>query len=82
SRKMSKHSKSHKAMDDSKWVSRLRSFASTGAWPSDAGNQPAPRQHKWYSVYQKIEKCPLQLRGQRTLLSQPQKCTCGFHPQK
>ncbi|CAM4568947.1 unnamed protein product [Leuciscus chuanchicus] len=81
--KMSKQqSKSHKAMDDTEWVSRLRSFASTGVWPSDAGNRPAPRQKKWYSLYQKIDKCPLQLRGQRTLFSQPQRCLCGFHSHK
>ncbi|XP_047244975.1 uncharacterized protein LOC124882564 isoform X2 [Girardinichthys multiradiatus] len=78
--KMSKqNSKSHKAMDDNEWFSRLRSFASTGVWPSDAGNRPAPRQQKWYTLYQKIEKCPLLLRGQRTLFSQPQGCLCGFH---
>ncbi|MED6272567.1 hypothetical protein CHARACLAT_031696 [Characodon lateralis] len=59
------NSKSHKAMDDKEWFSRLRSFASTGVWPSDAGNRPAPRQQKWYTLCQKIEKCPLLLRGQR-----------------
>nr|XP_017209834.1 uncharacterized protein LOC108181940 [Danio rerio] len=29
-----------------------------------------------------IEKCPLQSRGQRTLLEGVLKCTCGFHTQK
>ncbi|MED6243960.1 hypothetical protein ATANTOWER_031475 [Ataeniobius toweri] len=64
-------------MDDNEWFSRLRSFASTGVWPSDAGNRPAPRQQKWCTLYQKIEKCPLQLRGQWTLFSQPKGCL--FH---
>ncbi|MEQ2305591.1 hypothetical protein AMECASPLE_039375 [Ameca splendens] len=66
-------------MDDNKWFFRLMSFASTGVWPSDAGNRSAPWQQKWYTLYQKIEKCPLQLRGQQTLFSQPQGCLCGFH---
>ncbi len=37
---MSSKSKSHKAMPDTEWMSRLRKFASTGAWPADAGNRP------------------------------------------
>ncbi|RVE72561.1 hypothetical protein OJAV_G00039730 [Oryzias javanicus] len=71
--------KTHKAMSDSEWMSRLRTFASTGSWPSSAGNRPAPRQKKWHDLYNKIEKCPLQMRSQRTLLNEPQKCVCGFH---
>ncbi|XP_057203003.1 uncharacterized protein LOC130562147 isoform X1 [Triplophysa rosa] len=73
--------RSHKAMSDAEWVSRLRKFASTGVWPSD-GNRPAPRQKKWHEIYQRIEKCPMQSRGQLTLLGAVQKCTCGFHTQK
>ncbi|KAG9270336.1 hypothetical protein AMEX_G15275 [Astyanax mexicanus] len=71
--------KSHKPMADSEWLHRLQTFASTGAWPSNAGNRPAPRQKKWHDLYHKIEKCPLQLRGQATLLAGVQTCTCGFH---
>ncbi|XP_057184794.1 uncharacterized protein LOC130551257 [Triplophysa rosa] len=73
--------RSHKAMSDAEWVSRLRKFASTGVWPSD-GNRPAPRQKKWHEIYQRIEKCPMQSRGQLTLLGAVQKCVCGFHTQK
>ncbi|XP_073804837.1 uncharacterized protein isoform X3 [Danio rerio] len=74
--------KSHKAMSDADWISRLKKFASTGVWPSNEGNRPAPRQKKWHEIYQRIEKCPLQSRGQRTLLGGVLKCTCGFHTQK
>ncbi|MCI4379004.1 hypothetical protein PGIGA_G00222790 [Pangasianodon gigas] len=50
---MSKPQKSHKAMGDQEWMSRLRRFASTGVWPSKAGNRPAPRQKKWYDLFQR-----------------------------
>ncbi|MCI4378998.1 hypothetical protein PGIGA_G00222800 [Pangasianodon gigas] len=50
---MSKPQKSHKAMGDQEWMSRLRRFASTGVWPSEAGNRPAPRQKKWYDLFQR-----------------------------
>ncbi|XP_073805070.1 uncharacterized protein isoform X3 [Danio rerio] len=69
-------------MSDADWISRLKKFASTGVWPSNEGNRPAPRQKKWHEIYQRIEKCPLQSRGQRTLLGGVLKCTCGFHTQK
>ncbi|XP_036419498.1 uncharacterized protein LOC118803096 [Colossoma macropomum] len=72
-------SKSHKAMGDDEWMSRLKRFAASGIWPSDAGNRPAPRQKKWYDLYQKIEKCPLQSRGQTTLFRGYRSCNCGFH---
>lgn len=54
SKAMSSKSKPHKAMADSEWMSRLRKFASTGAWPAGEGNRPAPRQKKWYELYQKV----------------------------
>lgn len=69
-------------MSDADWISRLKKFASTGVWPSNEGNRPAPRQKKWHEIYQRIEKYPLQSRGQRTLLGGVLKCTCGFHTQK
>ncbi|KAJ8363808.1 hypothetical protein SKAU_G00126390 [Synaphobranchus kaupii] len=53
--------KKHRAMGDEEWMSRLRTFAALGVWPSEAGNRPATRQKKWYDL--KIEKCPMQLRG-------------------
>ncbi|KAJ8356716.1 hypothetical protein SKAU_G00195100 [Synaphobranchus kaupii] len=31
-------------MGDEEWMSRLRTFAALGVWPSEAGNRPAPRQ--------------------------------------
>ncbi|KAL2077905.1 hypothetical protein ACEWY4_025590 [Coilia grayii] len=40
-------------MPDTVWMARLRKFASTGTWPVDEGNKPAPRQKKWYELYQK-----------------------------
>lgn len=46
--------KSHKAMSDAEWISRLKKFASTGVWPSNEGNRPAPRQKKWHDIYQKV----------------------------
>lgn len=52
---MSKSStKSHKAMGDTEWMSRLRKFAATGTWPSNEGNRPAPKQKKWHDLYQKV----------------------------
>ncbi|RXN22060.1 hypothetical protein ROHU_036759 [Labeo rohita] len=80
--KMSTKPKSHKAMGDGEWMARLRAFASSGAWPSGAGNRPAPRQRKWYDLYQKIEKCPLQAHGQTTLFGGSTVCSCGFHTTK
>ncbi|XP_057184274.1 ras-associated and pleckstrin homology domains-containing protein 1-like [Triplophysa rosa] len=74
--------KSHKAFGDDEWMSRLRRFASTGVWPSEAGNRPAPRQKKWFELFQRIDKCPMQVRGQATLFGGPQKCLCGFHTPK
>ncbi|XP_018967340.2 uncharacterized protein LOC109098184 isoform X3 [Cyprinus carpio] len=67
-------SKSHKAMRDEAWMSRLQLFASSGNWPSDAGNRPAPRQRKWYDLFQQIKKCPMQIPGQPSV-----NCLCGFH---
>ncbi|KAJ8335566.1 hypothetical protein SKAU_G00389080 [Synaphobranchus kaupii] len=52
---MSTKPKTHKAMSDSKWMSRLRKFASTGVWPASEGNRPAPRQKKWHDLYQRIQ---------------------------
>lgn len=52
---MSTKPKSHKAMGDGEWMARLRAFASSGAWPSGEGNRPAPRQRKWYDLYQKVK---------------------------
>ncbi len=46
--------KSHKAMSDEAWMSRLQRFASTQNWPSDAGNRPAPRQKKWHDLFQQV----------------------------
>jgi len=42
-------------MGDGEWMARLRAFASSGVWPSDAGNRPAPRQKKWHDLYQKVK---------------------------
>lgn len=47
-------SKSHKVMADSEWMSCLRKFASSGAWPAGEGNRPAPRQKEWYELYQRV----------------------------
>ncbi|XP_060943163.1 uncharacterized protein LOC133020572 [Limanda limanda] len=80
--KMASKDKKHRAMGDEEWMSRLRRFAVEGAWPADAGNRPAPRQKKWHDLFLKIEKCPLQLRGQRSLFGGPQTCNCGFHIKK
>ncbi|KAJ8351972.1 hypothetical protein SKAU_G00234480 [Synaphobranchus kaupii] len=33
-------------MGNEEWMSRLRTFAALGVWPSEAGNRPAPRQKK------------------------------------
>ncbi|XP_052441064.1 uncharacterized protein LOC127979568 [Carassius gibelio] len=71
--------KSHKGMSNAEWLARLESFAQTGVWPSTQGNRPSPRQKRWHEMYQKIEKCPLQMRGQTTLLKEAQTCICGFH---
>ncbi|XP_041830746.1 uncharacterized protein LOC121643496 [Melanotaenia boesemani] len=76
---MTTKTKSHKAMGDGEWMSRLRAFASTGVWPPGAGNRPAPRQRKWHDLYQKIEKCPMQAKGQSGLFGQARTCSCGFH---
>ncbi|XP_026116625.1 uncharacterized protein LOC113095216 [Carassius auratus] len=38
-----------------------------------------PDKKRWHEMYQKIEKCPLQMRGQTTLLKEAQTCICGFH---
>ncbi|CAB1460700.1 unnamed protein product [Pleuronectes platessa] len=69
-------------MDDEEWMSRLRRFAAVGVWPADAGNRPAPRQKKWHDLFLKIEKCPMQLRGQRSLFGGTQTSNCGFHIKK
>ncbi|KAJ8356344.1 hypothetical protein SKAU_G00191380 [Synaphobranchus kaupii] len=37
-------------MGNEEWMSRLRTFAALGVWPSEAGNRPAPRQNKWYDL--------------------------------
>ncbi|KAJ8375066.1 hypothetical protein SKAU_G00056460 [Synaphobranchus kaupii] len=31
-------------------------FATTGVWPSEAGNRPAPRQKRWHDLYQRFSK--------------------------
>ncbi|XP_030266267.1 uncharacterized protein LOC115577368 [Sparus aurata] len=69
-------------MADSEWMSRLRKFASSGVWPAGEGNRPAPRQKKWFALYQMIEKCPMQRPGQRSLFGQARQCVCHFHTQK
>lgn len=46
--------KKHRSMGDSEWLSRLKTFATTGVWPSNVGNKPAPRQKRWYALYQKV----------------------------
>ncbi|KAI7789647.1 hypothetical protein IRJ41_006644, partial [Triplophysa rosa] len=48
--------KSHKAFGDDEWMFSLRRFASTGVWPSEAGNRPAPRQKKWFELFQRFTK--------------------------
>ncbi|KAK0135333.1 hypothetical protein N1851_028826 [Merluccius polli] len=75
-------SKKHRAMGAEEWVCRLKAFASSGTWPSSAGNRPSPRQAKWFNLYQKIEKCPMQMRGQTSLFRRAQTCTCGYHPRQ
>ncbi|CAL8340487.1 unnamed protein product [Boreogadus saida] len=45
--------KKHRAMGSEEWVSRLKAFASSGTWPSRAGNRPSPKQAKWPNHYQK-----------------------------
>ncbi|MED6269093.1 hypothetical protein CHARACLAT_029606 [Characodon lateralis] len=69
-------------MPDTVWMARLRSFAATGSWPADEGNRPAPRQKKWYELYQRIEKCPMMQHGQKSLFGGVGRCLCGFHIQK
>ncbi|KAI9541920.1 hypothetical protein NQZ68_026385 [Dissostichus eleginoides] len=76
---MSTKPKTHKAMGDAEWLARLKAFANSGVWPSEGGNKPAPRQRKWYDLYQKIEKCPMQARRQTTLFGGSMACNCGFH---
>lgn len=69
SRKMSgKQQKSHKAMSDAEWISRLKKFASTGIWPSNEGNRPAPRQKKWYEIYQRVSECLLPLHDREIII--------------
>nr|XP_055051853.1 uncharacterized protein LOC129437619 isoform X1 [Misgurnus anguillicaudatus] len=80
--KMASKHKKHRAMSEGEWMARLRRFATQGVWPSEAGNRPAPRQKKWHDLYQKIEKCPLQHRGQMSLFGGTQTCDCGFHTKK
>ncbi|XP_030248701.1 uncharacterized protein LOC115566827 isoform X3 [Sparus aurata] len=81
-KKMSSKPKKHRAMGDDEWMSRLRRFAASGVWASEAGNRPAPRQKKWHDLYLKIEKCPQQQRGQMSLFGGTQACNCGFHTNK
>ncbi|XP_028311916.1 uncharacterized protein LOC114468934 [Gouania willdenowi] len=76
---MATKAKSHKAMGDGEWMSRLKSFARTGVWPLGGGNRPAPRQKKWHNLYQKIVNCPMQARGQTTIFGESRACNCGFH---
>ncbi|CAL8329097.1 unnamed protein product [Merluccius merluccius] len=38
-------------MGAEEWLCRLK--ASSGTWPSGAGNRPSPRQAKWFHLYQK-----------------------------
>ncbi|KAJ8349274.1 hypothetical protein SKAU_G00244040 [Synaphobranchus kaupii] len=45
--------KKHKAMGDGELMARLKKFATTGVWPSEAGNRPAPRQKRWHDLYQR-----------------------------
>ncbi|XP_063743367.1 uncharacterized protein LOC134871539 isoform X1 [Eleginops maclovinus] len=78
---MSNKPKSLKGLGEGQWMARLRAFASSGVWPS-GGNRPAPRQRKWYALYQKIENCPMQVRGQSTLFGGSVACNCGFHGAK
>ncbi|XP_039670276.1 skin secretory protein xP2-like [Perca fluviatilis] len=78
---MSNKPKSHKSMGEGEWMARLRAYASSGVWPS-GGNRPAPKQRKWHDLYQKIEKCPMQARGQTTLFGGSVACNCGFHGAK
>ncbi|KAL0970157.1 hypothetical protein UPYG_G00238140 [Umbra pygmaea] len=73
--------KTHKAMGDEEWMSRLKRFATSGVWPAEAGNRPAPRQKRWYDHFQKIQRCLLQAKGQTSLFGGPQTCLCGFHHQ-
>ncbi|CAB1435237.1 unnamed protein product [Pleuronectes platessa] len=63
-------------------MSRLRKFANTGSWPAGEGNRPAPRQKKWYQLYQMIEKCPKMGHSHQSLFGHVRHCTCGFHTQK
>ncbi|XP_059182208.1 uncharacterized protein LOC131960960 [Centropristis striata] len=79
---MASKPKKHRSMGDDEWMSRLRRFAASGVWPSEAGNRPAPRQKKWHDLYQKIEKCPMQQRGQASLFGGTRACNCGFHTNK
>ncbi|CAL8271039.1 unnamed protein product [Merluccius merluccius] len=78
---MSNKPKKHKAMGEGEWMARLRAYASSGVWPP-GGNRPAPKQRKWHDLYQNIEKCPMQARGQTTLFGGSLACNCGFHSAK
>ncbi|KAL7844989.1 hypothetical protein SRHO_G00235290 [Serrasalmus rhombeus] len=66
-------------MGDDEGMSHLKRFAASGIRPSDAGNRLSPRQKKWYDLYQKIEKCPQQSRGQTTLFCGYRNRNFGFH---
>ncbi|CAL8240431.1 unnamed protein product [Merluccius merluccius] len=35
-------------------MSRLKTFATSGVRPADAGNRPAPRQKKWFDLFNKL----------------------------
>ncbi|KAJ8393321.1 hypothetical protein AAFF_G00062220 [Aldrovandia affinis] len=45
-------------MGDDEWMSRLRKFAASGVWPTEAGNRPALRQKRWYDLYWKPASGP------------------------
>jgi hypothetical protein len=51
-------SKSHKARPDSEWYAKLRIYAESGEWPRQfqgkVANRPAPRQKKFYDIYEKV----------------------------
>ncbi|XP_013384277.1 uncharacterized protein LOC106154470 [Lingula anatina] len=65
------------ALPNKEWRRRLKLFAENGTWKKDFGVKPGPRS-KFYSVFCKIEKCPmLGHKGQQRLLKQD--CICGYH---
>ncbi|XP_065805223.1 uncharacterized protein [Labrus bergylta] len=41
-----------------------------------------PLMQEWNDLYLKIDKCPMQRRGQASLFGGPQTCGCGFHTKK